>query len=146
VAGFRLATAADLQTLLELESAFYAHEGYPFDRARNEQSMRRLIGDASLGRLFVIGDGDGYMVLTFGFSIEFGGRDAFVDELYVAPQARGQGLGNEALHVAERACAEAGVATLHLEVEHVNARAKALYERHGYYAHDRHLMSKRLPP
>jgi ribosomal protein S18 acetylase RimI-like enzyme len=144
VADFRLATVADLPVLLDLESAFYAHEGYPFHRALNEQSMRRLIADANLGRLFMIGEGDGYMVLTFGFSIEFGGRDSFVDELYVAPHARGRGLGTEALVVAERACAEAGVATLHLEVEHVNARARALYERHGYSAHDRHLMSKRL--
>ena len=144
MADFRRATDADLPVLLDLESAFYAHEGYPFHRALNEQSMRRLIADANLGRLFMIGEGDGYMVLTFGFSIEFGGRDAFVDELYVAPPARGRGLGTEALLVAERACAEAGVATLHLEVEHVNARARALYERHGYCAHDRHLMSKRL--
>jgi ribosomal protein S18 acetylase RimI-like enzyme len=144
VADFRRATDADLPVLLDLESAFYAHERYPFDRALNEQSMRRLIADANLGRLFMIGEGDGYMVLTFGFSIEFGGRDAFVDELYVAPHARGRGLGTEALRVAESACAEAGVATLHLEVEHVNARARALYERHGYSAHERHLMSKRL--
>lgn len=142
--SFRLATDADLPVLLELEAQFYADEGYPFDRVRNETSMRRLLNDPNLGRLFVIGGGDGYMVVTFGFSIEFGGRDAFVDELYVAPHARGRGLGTEALTVAERACVEAGVATLHLEVEHENARAKALYERCGYYAHERHLMSKRF--
>ncbi len=141
---FRLATDSDLAALLDLESQFYAHEGYPFDRALNERSLRRLANDPSLGRLFIIGDGDGYMVVTFGFSIEFGGRDAFIDELYIAPHARGRGLGTEAIRVAESACVAADVATLHLEVEHENGRARALYERHGFYTHDRHLMSKRL--
>jgi GNAT superfamily N-acetyltransferase len=107
-----------------------------------ERGMRELIADANLGRLFIT-DG-AYLVITFGFSLEFGGRDAFVDELYVADEARGQGLGTLALEVAEAACREAGIHALHLEVEHVNARARALYERTGYQAHDRHLMTKKL--
>lgn len=141
---FRLATDSDLPALLDLEAEFYAHEGYPFDRASNERSLRRLAHDPSLGRLFIVGQGDGYMVVTFGFSIEFGGRDAFIDELYIAPHARGRGLGTEAIRIAEAACVAADVATLHLEVEHENARARTLYERQGFYTHDRHLMSKRL--
>jgi ribosomal protein S18 acetylase RimI-like enzyme len=71
------------------------------------------------------------------FSVEFGERDAFVDELYVADAARGHGLGSAALQVAEEACREAGIHALHLEVEHANPRARALYERHGYIAHER---------
>jgi ribosomal protein S18 acetylase RimI-like enzyme len=139
---FRRATADDVPTLLDLQQRFYAAEGYPYDRAVMERGMRELIADPSLGRLFL--GPDAYLVVTFGFSLEFGGRDAFVDELYVADAARGQGLGTEALRVAEEACREAGIHALHLEVEHVNARARALYERAGYEAHERHLMTKRF--
>jgi GNAT superfamily N-acetyltransferase len=139
---FRRASVDDIPALLELQQRFYAGEGYPYDRTSMERAMRELIANANLGRLF-IADG-AYLVITFGFSLEFGGRDAFVDELYVAEEARGQGLGTLALEVAETACREAGIHALHLEVEHVNARARALYERSGYEAHERHLMTKKL--
>lgn len=139
---YRRATLDDVPALLVLQQRFYEGEGYPYDRAAMERGMRELIGDPAFGRLF-IAEG-AYLVVTFGFSLEFGGRDAFVDELFVAGEARGQGLGTLALSVAEEACREAGIHALHLEVEHVNARARALYERSGYKAHDRHLMTKRF--
>ena len=143
---FRRAAAEDVPALLDLQQRFYAEEGYPYDRAKMERGMRELIGDPSLGRLFIADSGaaGAYLVVTFGFSLEFGGRDAFVDELYVAGDSRGLGLGAYALQLAEEACREAGIHALHLEVEHVNARARALYERSGYQAHDRHLMTKKL--
>lgn len=143
--NFRRAVAEDVPALLDLQQRFYTNEGYPYDRAAMERGMRELIGDALLGRLFVMDDAPvGYLVITFGFSLESGGRDAFVDELYVADTSRGQGLGTLALKIAEEACREAGIRALHLEVEHTNPRARALYERSGYKAHDRHLMTKRF--
>jgi ribosomal protein S18 acetylase RimI-like enzyme len=144
---FRRAVPGDIPRLLDLQERFYGAEGYPYDRAEKERAMRQLAGNPAFGRLFAIDDGErfhGYLVLTFGFSLEFGGRDAFVDELYIDEPARGQGLGTEALRVAEEACREAGISALHLEVEHTNLRARALYERSGYYAHERHLMTKRV--
>jgi GNAT superfamily N-acetyltransferase len=143
--NFRRAVAADVPSLLELQQRFYKQEGYPYDRASMERGMRALIANESFGRLFAIGEPPvGYLVVTFGFSLEFGGRDAFVDELYVADDSRGQGFGTLALQVAEEACRDAGIGALHLEVEHANQRARALYERSGYKAHERHLMTKKV--
>jgi ribosomal protein S18 acetylase RimI-like enzyme len=143
--SFRLATPADVPALLDLQQKFYEGEGYPYDRAVMDRAMRELIGDPYLGRIFLAGDPPvGYLVVTFGFSLEFGGRDAFVDELYVGEASRRQGIGAGGLLVAEDACREAGIRALHLEVEHVNTRARALYERAGYEVHDRHLMTKRF--
>ncbi len=145
--SFRPATEPDLAALVELRRDFCEHEDIAFSAATALESMRQLASDASLGRLLVIEDDGtiaGYLAIVFGFSLEFRGRDAFVDELYVAPHARGRGLGSAALRVAEEACVEAGVKTLHLEVDRTNGRAKALYARNGYYDHDRHLMSKHL--
>lgn len=146
---FRLANDRDVATLLELQRAFYDHEGYPFEMAVAERSMRELLSNPMFGRLWVIEHEArvaGYLVVTFGFSLEFRGRDAFVDELFLAPWARGAGLGTTAIRVAEQSCIEAGIRTLHLEVEHTNHRAKALYMRRGFYDHERHLMSKDLAP
>src|SRR5688572_2678996 len=144
--SFRRATEADLPALLEMQRDFYAHD-IAFDPASALRSMRQLATDESLGRLFVIEHENaiaGYCAIAFGFSLEFRGRDAFLDELYVAPHARGRGLGTAALRAAEEACLEAGVKALHLEVHHTNDGAKALYRRSGFYDHDRHLLTKHL--
>jgi ribosomal protein S18 acetylase RimI-like enzyme len=134
-----------------LQRAFYRDEKYPYDAAAAEKAVRDLIANPSLGALFVVTEPErveAYLVITFGYSLEFGGRDAFVDELYVAPTARKKGLGTSALDVAEQVCREAGVRALHLEVERTNLGAKSLYEKRGFYEHSRHLMTKLLdvPP
>lgn len=137
----------DLSAVVDLQEEFYASGGYPFDRNTSESAFRELADDPSLGRLFLIENDDklvGYLAVTFGFTLEFGGRDAFVDELYVIPSARGQGLGTEALLIAEEACQREGVRAIHLEVEFTNENAKRLYSGHGYKEHTRFLMTKRL--
>jgi GNAT superfamily N-acetyltransferase len=139
---FRNATEEDIPALLAMQERFFADMGDPLDLDASGRAMRELVSDPRLGRLLVT-DG-GYMVLGFGFSLEFGGRDAFVDELYLVPEARGRGLGSVALRVAEEVCRETGIQALHLEVAHDNPRARELYARSGYYAHERHLMTKRL--
>jgi ribosomal protein S18 acetylase RimI-like enzyme len=45
---------------------------------------------------------------------------------------------------AEDACLRLGVRALHLETDRTNPRAAALYARHGYVDHGRHLMTKTL--
>lgn len=86
----------------------------------------------------------GYIVLAFGFSFETGGRNAFIDELYVAPEHRGKGIARRALEFIERAGQEAGVKALHLEVSRDNYKALGLYDRASYVNHDRYLMTKQL--
>jgi ribosomal protein S18 acetylase RimI-like enzyme len=86
----------------------------------------------------------GYLVLGFGYSLEFLGRDAFVDELYVDEAHRGGGLGRRFLQAAERVCRANGVRALHLEVDPSNAVAQALYRSWGFADHDRRLMTRWL--
>jgi GNAT superfamily N-acetyltransferase len=88
----------------------------------------------------------GYVVLTFGYSLEFNGHDAFVDELYVEEGHRGKGLGGLAVRLAEDTCRTMGVRALHLEVDRENHRARAVYEKAGFEDRDNHLLTKRLAP
>ena len=85
----------------------------------------------------------GYVVLTLGFSVESGGRDGFIDELYVAPAARGRGIGAKVLALVGREAGALGLKRLYLEVGHDNP-AHGLYRRAGFVDHPRHLMSKFL--
>lgn len=86
----------------------------------------------------------GYIALSMGFSIEAGGRDAFIDELYLEPAVQGRGLGKRALEFAAFTCRELGARRIRLEVERKNPRAHALYQRLGFREHERRIMYKSL--
>ena len=146
--NFRPATETDATSLLDLESRFFAGEGYPFDRSEARAAIIRLLREPERGRIWVAIHEErlaGYLILTFGYSIEFHGIDALVDELYLEPEVRGRGLGKKALALAEAACIELGIRSLHLEVERGKAAAQELYRKCGFKDHDRYLMTKLLP-
>ncbi|MBS1842233.1 MAG: GNAT family N-acetyltransferase [Acidobacteria bacterium] len=86
----------------------------------------------------------GYMVLTLGFSFEFHGTDAFIDELYIAPAFRRRGFGMRAVEHLETEAKMLGVNALHLEVDRGNDAAFGLYRRTGFKDHNRFLMTKWL--
>ncbi|MGF1642035.1 MAG: GNAT family N-acetyltransferase [Thiotrichales bacterium] len=89
----------------------------------------------------------GYVVLDFGYTIEFGGRDAFIDELFLEEARRGFGYGRAALEVLVSEAAALGIKALHLEVAHSNEPARRLYRTLGFDDRTRFsLMSKRLSP
>ena len=126
---------------------YYEQDGYTFVEAEARAAALALIQDPHLGRLWVTCDGDavvGYVAVALGFSFEYRGREAFVDELFIAESHRGRGLGAKALELAEAYCRDAGVNALHLEVEGHREQALELYRRRGFEDFDRYLMTKWL--
>ncbi len=106
-----------------------------------------LLADPRLGIACLIERGQqlaGYLILTFGFDLEFGGRQATVTDLYLRPEARGSGLGAAALTALEDVGRRLGLKALELQVERDNLEAQAFYTRLGFTAHDRVPLSKRL--
>lgn len=144
---FRLAARADVETLVACMREFYAIDAYPFDAAVARAALAGLVGDPALGRAWLILDGEapiGYVVLTLGYSLEFHGRDAFVDELFIREGYRHRGVGTATLRFVEEQCPALGVHALHLEVERTNLAGQALYRKMGFRDHDRHLMTRWL--
>jgi ribosomal protein S18 acetylase RimI-like enzyme len=142
---FRLAEPDDLALLLDLMGQFYAIDGYPFETASARAALATLVEDATRGRLWLIerdGAAVGYLALTFGYSLEYRGRDAFIDELFIVAAQRRQGLGTRAMHFAIAQCRQLGVRALHLEVERTNVAGQALYRKLGFADHDRFLMTR----
>jgi len=144
---FRLASEGEIATVLEFMRAFYAGEGYPFDERVSGEALAGLVRAPQLGRVWLIVEDEepvGYVALTFGYSLEFHGRDAFVDELFVRAERRGRGAGTAALRFVTDACPALDVHALHLEVERVNTAAQALHRRFGFHDHDRYLLTLRM--
>jgi diamine N-acetyltransferase len=147
-AEIREATAADVGALLRMMRRLAEHPpALPFDEGEVRAALEKFLGNAELGQAWLLWLGEkpvGYMILTLGYSFEFRGRDAFVDELYIEPEFRRRGLGRQAMEVLEKKARELGVNAVHLEVDRDNAAAAELYRRAGYADHGRHLMTKWL--
>ncbi len=142
----RLAHPADLALVLPRTAALNAHEAITLEPAALQAALARLLGDASLGRLWlVLRDGApvGYALVTFGYDLEFNGRDAWLTELWIDDDARGSGAGQAVLELLGPELQALGVRAVHLQVRPDNP-ARRLYERSGFTAVERVIMSKKL--
>lgn len=143
----RSASLAELSVLLPLMRRYYEDDHLSFASA-NADAMARLLDDPRSGRVWFIeceARTAGYVALCFGFSLELGGREAYIDELFVERDLRGRGIARRAM---ERVLDEAralDVRAVHLEVDATNERALRLYASLGFSARDRYyLMTKTL--
>lgn len=119
----------------------------PYHEALSRPAMAGLLADPAVGRAWMIrlgGETAGYVVLTLSYSVELGGRYAFVDELFVARGFRGRGVGGAVLELVAAEARAIGVQALSLEVTRSNAVAKRLYGRHGFVERGHELMTRRL--
>jgi ribosomal protein S18 acetylase RimI-like enzyme len=145
--GLRRAGPADAARLLPMMADFNRGEQIEVPAAVLAPALERLLGGDDLGRVWLIEAGGataGYAVLTFGYDLEFAGRDAFLTELYLRPEARGRGLGRQALSAIEEAAAVLAVHAIHLMVRPENQAAVALYAAAGYLSPPRTMLSKTL--
>lgn len=125
---------------------FNEAEGIPFTRDGFRAPLRKLLGGPQLGAvlLFEAAALLGYAVVTWGFDLEFGGRDAFLTELWIEPRFRGHGHGRAALAHVETFAREQGAGALHLGVRRENSAAVRLYETGGYQDWPRRFMTRLL--
>jgi ribosomal protein S18 acetylase RimI-like enzyme len=143
----RIAACADADLLVQFMRELYEHDHLPFNEPAARQALEKILQDHSLGRVWLIQNDEqaiGYVVLTFGYSLEYHGRDAFVDEIYIRTSHRGKGIGTQIIKFVEEACRELEVQALHLEVERANTNAQAFYHKVGFEEHDRYLLTKRI--
>ncbi|MBZ5682610.1 MAG: GNAT family N-acetyltransferase [Acidobacteriia bacterium] len=143
--SFRLAEESDLVSLLQFMGEYYTFDGHAFDEQRTPVALTTLLRNAGLGRVWLILDGAtpvGYVVLCFGYSLEWLGRDAFIDEFYLRGQYRGRGWGRKTLVFVEEAARSCHITTLHLEVVRQNANALQIYRKMGFQEHDSAFLSK----
>ena len=133
---YRLATPENFPAILAMLRAFYAEDRIDYDAALVEPGLRALLAEPAHGAVLLLQSGEvaqaGYVSLGWCFSVEQGGRFVLLDELYLAPIARGRGWGRQALALARDWALAQGASVMRIEVNHHNARAKALYLSAGY--------------
>lgn len=143
----RLADSKDVSSLLGMMEAFNLLEGISWNASPKETALRFLLDNRSLGVVVMLEIETrpvGYFVLTWGYDLEWDGRDAFLTELFLVPEVRGQGLGGPALEWVEALAGDHGARALHLMVRQDNSVAQRLYASHGYESPPRVFLSKEL--
>lgn len=145
--ALRRATSADADRVLAMVAAFHAHEGVALTDAQRRAAVLPMLEPGDVGGVWLVevdGAVRGYVALGFSWSIEFGGRDAWIDEVWVEPNARGRGLGRAVFSLLGPVAREAGIKAVHLEVDPANETAQRLYARAGLVLREYRLMSARL--
>ena len=136
----RRASVADLCIVAELFDGYRQFYGQPGDYALAETFVRdRFTNNDSVVFLAIDSqseDGLGFVRLYPSFSSVAARRIWFLNDLFVAPAARQQGVGRALLDAAR----EHGLATsakrLVLSTAATNREARALYESYGYKQED----------
>ena len=140
---FKPLEIADIEIITQMMQDFYAIDNYPMDVEVTKTLFQEFISNEHLGKSWLIYSENeivGYIILTFIFSFEYGGKIAFVDELFIKETARGKGFGKEAIQFIQQEVPKLSLKLLYLEVEPHNENAQKLYLAHDFVIHNRKLM------
>jgi len=129
----RVATLAEAVSVAGLLDAF--------NREFDTPTPGKVVLAKRLGRLLASGEvvalltGDpavAVALLTLRPNVWYDGPVALLDELYVAPELRGRGLGSALLAAAEAVTRQRGGQLLEINVDGDDTGARRFYQRHGY--------------
>src|SRR5258708_2643600 len=132
-------TADRVAEALGMMERFYAEMDLEFVRERARQALAELDGFGAWWFIELEGNAVGYFVLTVGYSLEFGGRFALLDEFFVEPQWRGKGLGAAGMGRVLEEGAAVGGGALHLEG---GGEGGGCSKRSGFVVRGREVMTR----
>lgn len=144
---FKPLEISDISIITKMMQDFYAIDNYPMDVEVAKKLFQEFISNEHLGKSWLMYSENeivGYIILTFIFSFEYGGKIAFVDELFIKETARGKGFGKEAIQFIQREVPKLSLKLLYLEVEPHNENAQKLYLAHDFELHNRKLMKYKV--
>lgn len=144
---FKPLEIADIEIITQMMQDFYAIDNYPMDVEVTKTLFQEFISNEHLGKSWLIYSENevvGYIILTFIFSFEYGGKIAFLDELFIKETARGKGFGKEAIQFIQQEVPKLSLKLLYLEVEPHNENAQKLYLAHDFELHNRKLMKYKV--
>jgi ribosomal protein S18 acetylase RimI-like enzyme len=142
---FQILSDKEIPTLLEMMHEFYSQQHMQFDEPAASLAATKALNNPDLAQIYLIfrgGELAGYFALTFCFSLEFHGRFALLDEIYLREAYRRQKLGKAVVVFAEDLCRKAGIEAVRLEVGRENLGAQSLYRAVGFTEDERNLMTK----
>jgi GNAT superfamily N-acetyltransferase len=134
-ATYRMVTDKDIPTLRRLVRGFYAETTNGAHSAgAMEATVRELERHRDKGTVFIFERGEktvGYAIVINCWSNEFGGNMLFLDEVYVLPAERGQGIAGDFMDLLAKVAPRDTVA-MQLEVDPSRKKLAKFYEKKGF--------------
>jgi GNAT superfamily N-acetyltransferase len=123
----------EFETLLPLIAAYQGfYEVDQIDHERNRHFFRRFIAPSEDGRIMAARDAGGailgYACLYWHFSSLAAVETVLMNDLFVAPEARGRGVGRALIEASAAAARERGAAWLEWATAPDNYTAQRLYD------------------
>ncbi len=129
----RRAEVADAETIGQLLHDFNCEFGEPTPGPRAlAERVRQLLGSGELAVLLAGVEAHGLAVLRFRPAIWAEALDCYLEELFVVPARRGQGLGRALMEAAIELARRQGAAHMDLGTSEEDVAARALYESLGF--------------
>lgn len=126
----------DFEEVLSMMEVFYASNALLVHP--EEQVLARTLWDSMSGGPYVTGYGfeeDGHLVgygmVSRSYSTETGGICLWIEDIYIKPAFRGQGIGTAFLRFVEE-CGKGSAVRLRLEAEPENEKAISVYQSAGF--------------
>ena len=144
---FRPPENADIPSIIPMMEQLYKLDGKPLDTNRAKLALATLIEHPHYGRIWLIVRDHanvGYVVVTYGYSVELGGVYLDVDELLISAGHRRQGIGRTALAFAETYAKEHRIDFIVLEVSNSNDEARSFYRSLGFSETNELMMTKSI--
>ncbi len=129
----RLATSDDARELSVLLHDFNTEFGTPSPGV--ETLATRLAALLAADTTFAIVAGSpavAVALVTLRTNVWYAGQVALLDEMYVAPDLRGQGIGSAVIDLLMTTCETMGVDLIEINVDEGDTDAQRFYERHGF--------------
>lgn len=99
---------------------------------RLTETITELLGSGEITVLLAGTGPDGLALLRFRAALWSVGLEAYLQELYVVPALRGQGIGRALLETSMATAREAGATGIDLNTGETDTAARALYESAGF--------------
>lgn len=127
---------SDKKEYLAMSEEFYATDAvlHPVPKKNFEKTFDLLLTGSRYANAYLAesdGKAAGYALLSFTWSNEAGGMVAWLEELYVRPGYRGQGIGQSMIARVFQDFGDKAV-RYRLETEDSNTGARRLYQRIGF--------------
>ncbi len=94
--------------------------------------LRALLGGASTIALLAGEPASAVALVTLRPNVWYDGPVALLDELYVVPDRRGEGVGSKMIGLFMDECRARGVELIEINVDESDVDAQRFYRRHGF--------------
>lgn len=132
----RVFTVQDKEVFIHFATQFYATDSvlHSISVQNMEHAFEEIVSDSPYVDGFMLlkdNQPAGYAIISYTYSMEMGGMLAVLDELFVAPEFQGQGIGGSFLKYMKENLSE-GIKAFRLEFVTEKEDLQRLYEKIGF--------------